>query len=73
MPSMPASLPPGIWTVLGLMSGTSADGTDAAAIRVDAEAFAQGDPFLECLGHHHLPYPADLRAKVLAEPPDHFL
>jgi len=67
---MPTALPPGIWTVLGLMSGTSADGTDAAMIRVDAEAFAQGDPFLECLGHHHLPYPADIRAKVLSAAAD---
>jgi len=70
MPPMPTSLPPGIWTVLGLMSGTSADGADAAMIRVDGEAFAQGDPFLECLGHHHLPYPADLRVKVLAAAAD---
>jgi len=52
------------------MSGTSADGTDAAMIRVDGEAFAQGDPFLECLGHHHRPYPAELRAKVLAAAAD---
>lgn len=70
MSPMPTTLLPGIWTVLGLMSGTSADGTDAAMIRVDAEAFAQGDPFLECLGHHHLPYSADIRAKVLAAAAD---
>lgn len=70
MPPVPTALPLGIWTVLGLMSGTSADGTDAAMIRVDAKAFTQGDPFLECLGHHHLPYPADIREMVLAAAAD---
>jgi anhydro-N-acetylmuramic acid kinase len=52
--------------VLGLMSGTSADGADAALIQVDPAGFRQGRPFLGLLGHHYQPYPADLREAVLA-------
>ncbi len=54
------------WRVLGLMSGTSADGVDVVAIEVDPGGFQQGRPFRRLLGHHASPYPDDLRAQVLA-------
>jgi anhydro-N-acetylmuramic acid kinase len=44
---------------LGLMSGTSADGIDAALVR-----FSEGKPHLQAA--HNLPWPADLRAQILA-------
>jgi anhydro-N-acetylmuramic acid kinase len=47
------------------MAGTSADGADAALIRVDPAGFQEGKPFLELLGHHHEAYPAALRQAVL--------
>jgi len=56
----------GPWTVLGLMAGTSADGADAALVRVDPAGFHGGHPFLSFLGHHHEPYQEALRASVLA-------
>jgi anhydro-N-acetylmuramic acid kinase len=52
------------------MSGTSADGTDAAMIAVDPGAFAEDDPFLRLLGHGHLPYSKDLRDDALAAAAD---
>ena len=54
------------WRVLGLMSGTSADGVDAVLIEVDPRAFSQGQPFRSLLGHHSDAYPVDLREQVLA-------
>jgi anhydro-N-acetylmuramic acid kinase len=54
------------WRVLGLMSGTSADGVDVVAIEVDPGAFPAGEPFLGLLGHHSEAYPAPLREHVLA-------
>jgi anhydro-N-acetylmuramic acid kinase len=54
------------WRVLGLMSGTSADGVDAVLIEVGAHAFEGGLPFLGLLGHHAEPYPEALREAVLA-------
>ena len=62
-PSLPMAGP---WTVLGLMSGTSADGADEAMIQVDPGGFARRNPFLAFLGHHHEPYPDALREAVLA-------
>lgn len=43
---------------IGLMSGTSLDGVDAALV-----SFADGRP--ECLATHYLPYPDDVRADAL--------
>ena len=54
------------WRVLGLMSGTSADGVDAVAVEVDPRGFEGGRPFLGLLGHRASPYPDALRAEVLA-------
>ncbi len=54
------------WRVLGLMSGTSADGVDVVAIEVDPGAFQDGKPFRSLLGHHSARYPAQLRDQVLA-------
>jgi anhydro-N-acetylmuramic acid kinase len=54
------------WRVLGLMSGTSADGVDVVAIEVDPGAFQDGKPFRSLLGHHSAEYPAQLRDQVLA-------
>ena len=54
------------WRVLGLMSGTSADGVDVVAIEVDPLAFQDGRPFRALLGHHAEAYPVRLRNQVLA-------
>ncbi|GLH70058.1 anhydro-N-acetylmuramic acid kinase [Geothrix rubra] len=54
------------WRVLGLMSGTSADGVDAVLVEVDATGYDGGRPFRALLGHHHLAYPEALREGVLA-------
>ena len=54
------------WRVLGLMSGTSGDGVDAALVEVDPQAFELGHPFRRLLGHHGLPYEPALREAVLA-------
>lgn len=46
-------------TTIGLMSGTSLDGTDAVAMRFTQDAMCY-------LGHVSLPFPNDLRAELLA-------
>lgn len=64
---LPGALPTaGPWVVLGLMSGTSADGVDLAAVDIDPAGFAAGRPFLRLLSHHHSTYPPSLRQEVLA-------
>ncbi len=47
--------------VIGLMSGTSADGTDAAVVRLEG-----APPTLqwEVVSHTHVPHPADLRDEI---------
>lgn len=49
--------------VIGLMSGTSADGIDAAVVRLDGTP-----PSLtwEVLGHSHRSFPPELRAEIFA-------
>jgi anhydro-N-acetylmuramic acid kinase len=49
--------------VIGLMSGTSADGTDAAIVRLEG-----APPTLtwEVLGHTHVPHPPALREEIFA-------
>ncbi|HEY3270461.1 MAG TPA: anhydro-N-acetylmuramic acid kinase [Geothrix sp.] len=54
------------WRVLGLMSGTSADGVDVVAVEVDPTAFPGGRPLRALLGHHTAPYPEALKTEVLA-------
>ncbi len=62
IPGLPEGSP---WRVMGLMSGTSADGVDAALIEVDPQGFEGGLPFLNLLAHRHEPYPPELREAVL--------
>jgi anhydro-N-acetylmuramic acid kinase len=59
------------WRVLGLMSGTSADGVDAVAIEVDPRAFGSGRPFQRLLDHRAEAYPEHLRGQVLAAASNH--
>ena len=54
------------WRVLGLMSGTSADGVDVVAVEVDPAGFPDGRPLRALLGHHATPYPEALKTAVLA-------
>ncbi len=49
-----------LFTAIGLMSGTSLDGVDAALLRTD------GESSLEPLGWVHVPYDAAIRDKVRA-------
>jgi anhydro-N-acetylmuramic acid kinase len=56
----------GPWVVLGVMSGTSADGVDLAAVEIDPGGFGNGRPFRRLLSHEHASYPAELRQEVLA-------
>ena len=49
-----------VYTAIGLMSGTSLDGIDAALIRTDGEGFA------EPLGFFSLPYDDEMREKLRA-------
>jgi len=49
--------------VIGLMSGTSTDGIDAAAVRLTEHA---GEPTIELLGFLTAPYPGNIREGLLA-------
>ena len=49
--------------VVGLMSGTSADGIDAAVVRLDGTPPALA---WEILGHSHRPFTPELRAELFA-------
>jgi anhydro-N-acetylmuramic acid kinase len=56
-------MPVGVLRVIGLMSGTSADGVDAALIAIRGEGAGVE---VDVLSHATYPYPADIRAQVLA-------
>ena len=58
MPSSPSSPPDGCLNALGLMSGTSLDGVDAALIRTDGTSIKAHGPALT------LPYSPELRAQL---------
>src|SRR5512136_1671363 len=47
--------------VIGLMSGTSADGTDAAVVKIEG---APPDLRWQLLAHVHVPHPAELRDEI---------
>lgn len=47
-----------IYQAIGLMSGTSHDGVDAALVRTD------GETFIKRLDFHFVPYPPEIRQKI---------
>jgi anhydro-N-acetylmuramic acid kinase len=54
---------PKVQRVIGLMSGTSADGVDAALVEIQADSLR---PQVRILTHATYPYDAALRAQILA-------
>lgn len=56
-------MPIGVLRVIGLMSGTSADGIDAALLAIRGEGVGVE---VDVLAHATYSYPADIRAQVLA-------
>src|SRR5207249_12282166 len=58
-----ASETPAVQRVIGLMSGTSADGVDAALVEIQGHSLA---PQVRVLAHATYPYDAALRAQILA-------
>ena len=61
------------WRVLGLMSGTSADGIDSALVEIDPRGFNSGTPFKSLLHHQYEAYPDSLKIKVLEAIHNHSL
>lgn len=59
------------WRVLGLMSGTSADGVDAVLVEVEPSAFQEGRPLVGLLGHLAVPYPEPLRTATIDAASNH--
>ena len=57
--------PGDLWRVVGVMSGTSADGVDAVCIEVDPSQFKSGQPFRSFQGHYFEAYPSALRSRIL--------
>ena len=51
---------PSIYNIIGLMSGTSLDGVDAALLRTNGQDQSEALDYIEC------PYPDDLRDKLRA-------
>ena len=49
-------------TVLGLISGTSADGVDVACVKFPPVGLSDG---LELISFQTIPYPAELKQRVL--------
>jgi len=49
--------------VIGLMSGTSADGVDAALVEI---ASGGAQPAIRLVAHETVPYPPGLRERILA-------
>src|SRR5437763_3493096 len=56
----------GFWRVVGLISGTSMDGIDVAAAEMRV---ASGVVELRPLGHSEIPYPVELRDRLVAALP----
>ncbi|HET7893123.1 MAG TPA: anhydro-N-acetylmuramic acid kinase [Candidatus Sulfotelmatobacter sp.] len=50
--------------VAGVMSGTSVDGIDVSLVRI-SRASSRALPKLKLIGHTALPYPADVRRRIL--------
>jgi anhydro-N-acetylmuramic acid kinase len=58
----PFALNPKPMLVAGVMSGTSADGVDVALVRISP---GTDTPRVKLVGHHHSPYPKQVREAVL--------